>query len=348
MSTVPRENKIAVLLTSLPRSAADGVLTRFSPERSNRLRGLMERVRAGLSPDLIDEVLREFEELLSRAARDLAATHPRLALDTVPDADTYVPGGAAGVSSARNGDDEKTTPVGAGDDSNPAQYAPAVDDFVAELRLIDTSRLAAALQDEHPRGIATVLSCLEPAKACEALLILSPEIRKNVFTRLGQTTGGTDDVSLRIIRAVVLKSRAAAADPTQTGGDEKAQMMADMLKSMEREDRSELMNALVVQDEAMAAAVRERLYVFDDLANIEGPSMQKLLAQIDSKTLGIALQDAQENIIDNVMVNLSKRARESLTEEMSFLGTISPTQVQQARKAVVEVIQLMDQAEGSG
>jgi flagellar motor switch protein FliG len=200
------------------------------------------------------------------------------------------------------------------------------------------------LQGEHPRGVATVLSCLDPSRAGETLMRLPPEVRKEVFPRLKPTAGQLNDLALRIVRAVVAKSRAAAAAPEQPDGDDKAQMMADMLRSMDRNDRSDLMNALTERDEALAAAVRERLYVFDDLGAIEGQSMQKLLAEIDAKTLAVALQNAPEIIFDKVMTNLSKRARESLKEEMSFLEATPAVQVQQARKSVVDVIQRMDLA----
>lgn len=346
MSILRGENKIAVLLTSLPPAAADGVLTRLGPERGGRLRGLMERVRAEVSPDLIDEVLREFHEMLSRATRH-APSRPRLAVGTLPESDTYHSSGRD-VSANAPRTAHSSTYQTSDDAPKPASDIAHADGPIAALRLIDNDRLAAALQDEHPRGVATVLSCLEPGKASDVLTRLSPDVRKDVFTRLGQAAAGTDDVSLRIVRAVVAKSRDTAADDAKSNGDAKAQMMADMLKAMERDERRHLMSALTEHDETLAAAVRDRLYVFDDLAHIEGQSMQKLLAEVDAKTLATALHEAPEDIVDNVMANLSRRARESLTEEISYLGAVSPAQVKLARKVVVDVVQRMDQAGEAG
>lgn len=346
MSILRGENKIAALLVSLPRSTAENLLSRLGQERGGRLRGVMDRVRSELSPDLIDEVLREFEELMQRATQPAVLPHPRLAVETVQAAEAYESVARIESDHGQNPNDPDA-PASDGETVPEKSEESPVHDVVAELRLIDTGRLAGVLQGEHPRGVATVLSCLEPSKACETLMHLEPEVRRSVFPRLGQAHGGGDDISLRIVRAVVAKSRAMTADPGGASGDNKAQMMAEMLKSMERADRTDLMAALAEQDDALAAAVRERLYVFEDLLHLEGQTMQKLLAEIDSKTLAIAMQDASETIIDNVMINLSKRARESLSEEMNFLGTISQAQVQQARKSVVEVIQRMDEAEGA-
>ena len=60
--------------------------------------------------------------------------------------------------------------------------------------------------------------------------------------------------------------------------------------------------------------------------------MQKLLAEIDAKTLSVALKGANEAINSKVMNNLSKRARETLGEEMEYLGMVPIAQVRKRRK----------------
>src|SRR5262249_15978522 len=90
--------------------------------------------------------------------------------------------------------------------------------------------------------------------------------------------------------------------------------------------------------------VKEFLYSFDDLLLIEDRSMQKLLAEIDSKSLASALKGASDAIKDKVRNNLSKRARETLNEEMELLGTLPGPTTQEAQRAVVDGIRRPDQA----
>jgi flagellar motor switch protein FliG len=71
---------------------------------------------------------------------------------------------------------------------------------------------------------------------------------------------------------------------------------------------------------------------------------RKLLAEIDAKSLATALKGGSDAIRQKVSSNLSKRARETLNEEMELLGTVPATVIQQAQKAVVDVIQRLDQA----
>ena len=72
--------------------------------------------------------------------------------------------------------------------------------------------------------------------------------------------------------------------------------------------------------------------------------MQKLLSEIDSKTLSVALKGASEDISTKVLNNLSKRAREGIQEEIELLGNVQASQVRQAQKTVVDVILRLDQA----
>ena len=340
------QDKIAILLTSLPPEAAHRVLDRLGPERSRRLRGLMQQAKAAPPPDLLQQVWRELEEQF-RLSRDRSS---RATLRVVP--------ATAGAEAEPQDALRPTHDVGgrgAADDGSAPDRRPGftadeihepelMGDPIAELRQVEVERLAPALEGEHPRTVATVLSCLEADKAGEALKRLPTETRRDVFLRLGQPAGGGPDLVQRIVRAVLQKSQAVAASPVAASGHDRAKMMADMLKSMERTDRMDLLGTLEAQDGELAAAVRDRLYVFEDLLVIEDRSVQKLLGEIDSKTLALALKEAPEKIAAKVMNNLSKRARETVAEEISFLGAIPPAQIEQARKAVVEVIQRLDQA----
>lgn len=346
MQAVRREDKIAVVLTSLPAEAAERVLQRLGPERSSRLRGLMQKAKTAPPAELVEQVLRELEESFPRPSRGSSGSTFRVVPAMEPEQGQLHGGRGESREAAQRG------AAGSPPASDPspdlkAQAARELEqagDPIAELREIEVERLAPALAGEHPRTVATVLSCLEVAKAGETLKRLPAEARRDAFLRLGQPAGGGSELVQRIVRAILRKSRAVAASPAAAGGVDKAKMMADVLKSMERNDRMDLLGTLEAQDAELAAAVREKLYVFEDLLVIEDRSIQKLLAEIDSKTLALALKGAVEDISEKVMGNLSKRAREAVAEEISFLGATAPAQIEQARKAVVEIIQRLDQA----
>jgi flagellar motor switch protein FliG len=331
INTLNGEDKVALLLSGLDSQAALGVIQQFSAEHKNRIQGLMQQRAGGSAPsELLDRLMRELAATIARPAK----ADPALRLVT--------PDGAERNPTSRRSPGVTDHPQTS--DRDAVHDEANINDPISQLRAMDLDRLLAGLEGEHPQTVATVINCLEPQAAGDVLKRLAADTRKLAFLRFGQTSHSPLDLVPRIVQAIVQKCHALSQSPLEEKGDAKYQKMADVLKRLDRTDRTELLAALTEQDSATAALVKDRLYVFEDLRLIEDRSVQKLLAEIDSKMLATALKGAAEDISQKVLNNLSKRGREMVTEEINFMGSIPPAQIQQAQKAVVEVIQRLDQA----
>jgi flagellar motor switch protein FliG len=117
-----------------------------------------------------------------------------------------------------------------------------------------------------------------------------------------------------------------------------------MLRCLANAERMEVLVAMEESDPETAGRVRELLYTFEDLLRVHDRSLQKILGEVDSKTLSVALKGANEAINEKLLANLSKRARESLKEEMEFVGIVPLAQVRQAQKMIVDVMLRLNQS----
>jgi flagellar motor switch protein FliG len=318
--------KAALLLHHLPAETAEKVLAELGPARGARLRPELEKLRKrGETPDDGDEVIREFEELLRQS--DAAAPgeggqpSPRQLAAYRPPSDVDIP-------------------VPAMEPSLP----PLPSDPVRALNTLPTDVLGAVMHGEQAHTISLVLNCLPGEKAGEILRQLTPEMRRDVSVRLSRLTSTSPELLERIARALVQKSRTLVGKGGAANGDARYEKMASMLRCLEKTERLEVLTALEENEPETGRRVKELLYQFEDLLRIHDRSMQKLLSEIDSKTLSLALKGATEAISEKVLNNLSNRARETLKEEMAFLGMVPLAQVRQAQKALVDVIQRLDQA----
>jgi len=217
-------------------------------------------------------------------------------------------------------------------------------DPVEELHSLSPEMLAVALQGEQAHTIALVLNDLPPEKAGETLQRLTPEMRCEVSVRLSRLSNSSPELLTRIARALIQKRHTTASKRTDTSADAKYKKMASMLRSLDEAELMEVLNTLEEHEPETARRVKELLWRFEDLLRIHDRSLQKLLAEIDSKTLSVALKGANEAIIEKLMANMSKRACETLKEEMEFVGMVPLPQVRQAQKVVVDAIQRLDQA----
>jgi flagellar motor switch protein FliG len=136
-----------------------------------------------------------------------------------------------------------------------------------------------------------------------------------------------------------VKREAVVAEETH-----KEKKLAEMLRNMDRKDRNKILDSLEQQDPQVVNRIRELLYKFEDLRDIEDRSLQKLLGEIETQSLCTALNGAEQQILDKVIRNLSKRARESLLEEIELLGRVGEEELAAARKEVAGAIQRLDQA----
>ncbi len=354
------QEKAALLLTRFPHDQVDDLLARLGPERSERLRADMIRFQQSPPPaDALDSILRQIERQIEderstapRATQDMPEVLPASPGSTATAAAGTEPAAAPETTTPTPDGSTATAPARASGDAFPESDTIAADPLSALREMSgggpthaagNFDRLALALSDEHPRTVALVLNQMEPDRGGEVLKRLPAELRRAVSLQLGKEVTVNPDLINRIVRTVLEKCRHLAETPPSQSGN-RFKRVAEMLRRLEKVDRMELLATLEQNDPDTAAGVKEFLYSFDDLLLIEDRSMQKLLAEIDSKSLASALKGASDEIKDKVRNNLSKRARETLNEEMDLLGTLPPPTIQAAQKSIVEVIQRLDQA----
>ena len=92
----------------------------------------------------------------------------------------------------------------------------------------------------------------------------------------------------------------------------------------------------------MAQEVRDLMFVFEDIIILDDRSIQRLLREIDSKQLALALKGTKEEIKDKVYKNMSERARQMLKDDMEYLGPVRAKEVQEAQTAIVNAIRTLE------
>ena len=92
-------------------------------------------------------------------------------------------------------------------------------------------------------------------------------------------------------------------------------------------------------DPELAEEIRNNMFVFDDLVNLDDRGVQQLLRSVDNQTLLLALKTADEVIQTKIMGNLSKRAAEMLMEDMEVMG---PARLSDVEKAQTQITQLAE------
>jgi flagellar motor switch protein FliG len=171
--------------------------------------------------------------------------------------------------------------------------------------------------------------------------VLPDTVRSQAFVVFSQRPSASPGLVQRIVQTTVAKALAADGSAVEaTGSDRK---MVELLRAMAKKTRSQMMQQIEREDPELSDRIKGLLYVFEDLLRIEDRSLQRLLAEVDSETLVTALKAADEQLVEKVLGNVTKRVRETLTEEMEYLGVVSEDRIEQARAGVAKVIAKLDQ-----
>lgn len=228
----------------------------------------------------------------------------------------------------------RTTPGAPG--AAPAEPpAPAAGD---ELMALPPDRVARALDGEQPGAVALVLSTLDAATAGQVMKRLPAELRADVAVRM--TKLGTPNPALlkQLARGVAEKAKRVADVPPTPTQEEVITNLGDMIRALPRADRSPVIEKLQAADPALAARVLEKLYRIDDLLKIGDRQLQGLLAELDVKTIAVALKNVDPAVKGKVTSNMSSRSRAVLDEESELLGDVPGSKVREAQGAVLALV----------
>ncbi|MCY2989692.1 MAG: hypothetical protein NTY19_17715 [Planctomycetota bacterium] len=321
-SELPSIDKAAIVLCCLVPEQAERALQMLGPEATDQLRELMARYFDHPDLDqLKEQVLQEFSELQRNAESELwAATGLRS-------------GGSA---------DGTTAETGA---PSPKSYDPdevtETDNPFEDILKLTVDQLFVALRGENPRTIGIALHQVPPEIAADVLTRLPLELRRGTFVEMSKGVPSNRDLVSRLTRAVV---QTCIEKEHSNTGTKVFRTLAEMLHSVQRDDREAMMDALQESDSHAFERVDDLLFNFEDIVGIEDRTLQKILGPIDSKVLAAALCDASEAMVEKVMSNRGERVRAMISEEMEFQGRVSAERIHQARKLVVDVIREFDKA----
>jgi len=308
--------KIATLLLALDTSVAADLLGKFSDEQKARIVETMLSINY-LEHDAVEQVLREFEGLCGQENHAISEARER----------------ARGVVTTALGDDEGDSYLDAHD---PAANA----DAFAVLSRLDAHQVAGVLDGEHPQTVAVVLSRLHADKAGQVLSALPPDVASDVVQRTATSTRSAPPEVLTCIGEVLLRRVAALSsdDDPWVAPQRRYQLIANMLAEANGSTRDAALAAVREHDPDSGEKVRDMMFLFEDIPVLSADALRAVIGSLDTQTVALALKTASDEIKESIFNSISKRAGQTLREEVEMLGPRPLSAVEQAQQAVVKAV----------
>ncbi len=215
------------------------------------------------------------------------------------------------------------------------QYRP-----FAIARKADAAQLLNVVQGEHPQTIALILCHLQHEKSAQILSGLSEELQAEVARRIA-TMSSTSPIVIEEVEKVLEKklSGVIKSEATIIGGIDS---LVEILNGVDRSTEKSIIEELDRNEPELAEKIRESMFVFEDIMTLANSAIQRVLREVDVRELALALKGSTEEVADIVYKNMSKRAAQTLKEDIEFLGPVRLVDVEKAQQSIVAVIRRLE------
>lgn len=202
-----------------------------------------------------------------------------------------------------------------------------------QLKWMSADEIAGMIADEHPQMMAVVLSFLEPEIAGSVLRKLDAGLQDDVVFRVATmgviSANAVADIEALLSRqvqkpGVVIGSRAGSASDA-----------AAIMNNVGKPAEQRIIKALLKRDKEMARAIEDEMLVFADLIGIEDKSLGTLIRSIENPVLLLAIKGAEPELAKKMFKCMSKRAAQSIEDELAEMAPVSKDDVIIAQKQIV-------------
>jgi flagellar motor switch protein FliG len=193
--------------------------------------------------------------------------------------------------------------------------------------------IANYLKDEHDQTAAAILNNIDTGVAAKVLPLLGAERMHDVAERMI----AMEAIPLHMMRQIeeTLKQD-IMSDTVQTSATETQQRMADLFNKLDVQAFEQLSDALDERIPEAFQAIKQRMFVFEDLTKLSMQDLVLVMRGLDGNTLPLAMRGASKAQRDHLMECLPQRSRQMLTDEMEATGPVRGRDVRAAQAQMVE------------
>jgi len=317
IASLTKVQKLAALLIMLGTDSAAQVLKSFEAEEVEAITSEMAKV-ALISQELQRDLLAEFSEVALQAG-------------------TSVHGG---IDFARLSLEKAVGVFRAADIIN--RVAPSRGSLAAMQGISDMEprQIYNLLRHEQAQTVALVLSFIPADKAALVFALVSPDQRERILERLATLSPTPIEVVEKVVSILnaklgVRQTRAL----NQTGGVKTA---ADILNSMEKASGKSLLLAIEEHNPDLCQAIRQKMFTFEDLVELEPQVLQRILREVDMRDLAMSLKTASDKLKSTLLSCISKRAAETVQEEITYMGPVRLRDIENAQMRVIDAVRKLE------
>jgi len=122
---------------------------------------------------------------------------------------------------------------------------------------------------------------------------------------------------------------------SEVGGSEK---LAKILNLLQSKTGKNILSELEKRDINLAARIKDKMFTFADILNIEDNSLRRALIKIPNDLLALALKDESDEMKQKFFTNISDNRKKILLSELRILGPQRRSDIQAAKNKIITIL----------
>lgn len=316
LASLTGPTKAAVMMVTLGAEACAQIFKSLEEEDVEILTAEIARLD-GITPEMRERVLEEFHQMAV--------------------AQKYILQG--GVDYARQALEQAMGPRRAKEILEKVQTSIRTTGF-SLLQDVDPSQLVNFIQKEHPQTVALLLAHMDASMAAPILSSLPQELQVDVTTRLATMQSVSPEVLEQVEEVLAQQMKSLfGGNVSEVGG---VKFVAEMLNQVDRGAEKNILGNLERENPELATEIKNLMFVFEDIMLLDDRGIQRMLKEVDTKELALALKGASETVGEKFFKNMSSRASEMMKEDMQFMGPVRLKDVEGAQQRIVDIVRRLE------
>ena len=206
----------------------------------------------------------------------------------------------------------------------------------------DPKSLLSLLQNERPQVIAVSMAYMDPQQSAQVLEQLQEEKRIQTVECMARM----DRVSPEAISIVEEEMKRKFAtiitseDNMSLGG---VDYVADMMNNIDRSSEKKIFEELDKRNPELSQSIREKMFVFENILDMDDRSVQRFVRDCDTKDVVYALKTASEEMKEIFFKNMSKRMADTVRGDLEITTNVRLKDVEEAQQRIVNIIRNLEE-----
>lgn len=210
------------------------------------------------------------------------------------------------------------------------------------LRHADPKQIASMFRGEHPQTTALVIAHLATPQAAAVMKELEPTLSADLALRMARMEKVSPEMLELIERSLGSDSDLDFQRGMANAGGPAS--VAAILNLLQGTLEKTILEKVTDADPAISTQIKNLMFVFEDLRGLDERALQRLLRDVDTKTLAMSLKGASAELRTRIIGQMSQRASAALAEEMEMLGPTRMKDVEAAQAMIVQQARALEEA----